>query len=294
MVSVAVHDGSFHADDVFAVAILSLIYEDLDIVRTREETIYSKCDIVCDLGRKYDSKLNIFDHHQKGGAGVRDNEIPYASAGLVWKHFGKKLVLNEDSFKYVDERLIQEVDAYDNGVNVIESAKIPIFEVSDVISSFLPSWKEENPDYNSCFLEAVEFAKDLLKRVIVKANSLSEAKNFVLDAIKNSESEHYFVLEKHCPWKKTAINFSEAMFVVYPTNTGKWYAQSIPERIDSFDSRLYFPKSWAGKDNEDFSEASGIPDGIFCHRSRFICGAESKKSAIELVKKALKEENILI
>ena len=40
------HDGRFHADEIFALAVLNLIYPDLKIVRSRDENVYNKADII--------------------------------------------------------------------------------------------------------------------------------------------------------------------------------------------------------------------------------------------------------
>ena len=39
-------------------------------------------DIVIDVGGQYDPDAGRFDHHQRGGAGERENGIPYSSFGL--------------------------------------------------------------------------------------------------------------------------------------------------------------------------------------------------------------------
>ena len=89
---VVTHDGSFHTDDVFAVATLSIYYKNrIKIIRTRDEKIMGKADIVLDVGEIYDPSTNRFDHHQKEGAGTRDGGVPYASFGLLWKHFGLEI-----------------------------------------------------------------------------------------------------------------------------------------------------------------------------------------------------------
>jgi uncharacterized UPF0160 family protein len=89
------HNGSFHSDDIFACATISLILEKkkqkFEIIRTRDEKIIPTGDYVFDVGGVYNPKKNRFDHHQKGGAGKRVNGIEYASIGLVWKKFGKEL-----------------------------------------------------------------------------------------------------------------------------------------------------------------------------------------------------------
>jgi len=60
---IATHDGIFHADDVFSVAILKTIFPESVIVRTRNLEILARCNYRVDVGGKYDSKFD-FDHHQ--------------------------------------------------------------------------------------------------------------------------------------------------------------------------------------------------------------------------------------
>ena len=38
----ATHDGRFHADEIFALAVLNLIFPDLELVRSRDENVIKK------------------------------------------------------------------------------------------------------------------------------------------------------------------------------------------------------------------------------------------------------------
>ena len=53
------HNGSFHADDVFACALLALVLENEDekfeVIRTRDEKIIKEGDFVFDVGGIYDA-----------------------------------------------------------------------------------------------------------------------------------------------------------------------------------------------------------------------------------------------
>jgi len=62
-ITVCTHSGEFHADDVFAVAILKLVFGDINIVRSRDKTKIAEADIVVDVGEIYDKNENRFDHH---------------------------------------------------------------------------------------------------------------------------------------------------------------------------------------------------------------------------------------
>ncbi len=86
------HDGRFHADEIFALAVLNLFYPDLEIVRSRDEGVYKNADIIVDVGHVYEPDNLIFDHHQRSFALKRESGIPYASFGLVWKHYGDVVV----------------------------------------------------------------------------------------------------------------------------------------------------------------------------------------------------------
>ena len=58
--SVGTHDGSFHADEVTACALLltfGLIDRD-KIVRSRDPKILDECEYVCDVGGIYDPSMN--------------------------------------------------------------------------------------------------------------------------------------------------------------------------------------------------------------------------------------------
>ena len=63
------HGGAFHADDVFAVAILKSIYPDLRVVRTRDPKKLRGADARVDVGNKYNHKTKDYDHHQREMAG---------------------------------------------------------------------------------------------------------------------------------------------------------------------------------------------------------------------------------
>ena len=88
---IVTHNGHFHTDELMAVAVLLLKFPDAEVVRTRDEKIIKQADIAVDVGQIYDPASTRFDHHQPGGARKRENGIPYASFGLVWKEYGVEL-----------------------------------------------------------------------------------------------------------------------------------------------------------------------------------------------------------
>lgn len=92
----------------------------------------------------YDIGFGAFDHHQKGGNGVRENGVPYAACGLIWKEFGHKIVADtcnpELVWNLIDRDLIQGVDATDTGTLPKADYPAPAMSFSQAISGFNPNW----------------------------------------------------------------------------------------------------------------------------------------------------------
>ena len=114
--TVVTHNGNFHADDVFSIAVLKHVYPSFNLVRTRDKALMDSADIVIDVGGQYDPDAGRFDHHQRGGAGERENGIPYSSFGLVWQKYGLALCDNNQAVAdRVDAGLVSTIDAIDCG-----------------------------------------------------------------------------------------------------------------------------------------------------------------------------------
>ena len=89
---IATHSGKFHADDVWAVAVLSFLFPDAELIRTRDAARIAACDFAVDVGGEWNAQTGRFDHHQKGFSGARLSGVTYASAGLVWREYGARCV----------------------------------------------------------------------------------------------------------------------------------------------------------------------------------------------------------
>jgi uncharacterized UPF0160 family protein len=204
--TIATHNGNFHADDVFSVAALSSIFPNHKLIRTRDLALIEKADIVLDVGGEYDAEAGRFDHHQRGGAGERDNGIPYSSFGLIWKKYGVEICQGKQEVAdSVDTGLVSVIDAIDCGH--VEGVAQGI-SLSHTISMFNPTWQEEG-DFDASFNEAVEFAARVLARFIASADGGISAKDIVAKAIDNAEDPRVIVLEKYTPWKRTVHTLSE-------------------------------------------------------------------------------------
>jgi len=284
-ITIATHNGNFHADDVFSIAALKYIFPEFNLVRTRNLEIINNADLVIDVGGEYDPEKGRFDHHQRGGAGQRENGIPYSSFGLIWQKYGLEICENDENVaQSIDNGLVSTIDAIDCGH--VEGVSQGI-SLSQTISMFNPTWQEES-DFDRCFDEAVEFASRVLARFIAAASGGINAKALVAEAIEKAQDPRVIVLDKYIPWKRTVHALSEqALYMVYPSTTGQWRIQTVPVEPGSFEDRKSLPAPWAGLSDQALKDVTQLDDAMFCHNGLFIAGAESFESTMKMAEMAL-------
>jgi uncharacterized UPF0160 family protein len=281
------HDGSFHADDLFATATLSIVFDDnIKIVRTREQKQIESADVVYDVGGIYDPSIDRFDHHQKGGAGTRENGIPYSSFGLVWGRYGEKVCGSKEVAEKIDEKLVQSIDAFDSGINLFDvKGKVGPYLVQDIFFNFRPSWKEEQ-DYDTCFVNLIPFVVKILQREIVKTKDGLEAESIVHKAYEDAKDKRVIFFDDSYPWFETIHEYNEPLYVI-SRKGDTWRAEAVRKEKHNFESRKAFPENWAGKRDGELVEATGIPGSIFCHNGRYLVVAKTREAILALVEKAL-------
>ena len=281
------HNGNFHADDIFATALMHLIKKDINVMRITEvnwEEVEPNT-IVYDIGRRE------FDHHQSD-AEIRDNKIPYSSIGLLWREFGKKYLEdnNYDNidliFNGVDKDLIEGIDADDNGVFPKIDANYKVKTISNIIKLFNPGYHSFE-DVNTQFIKAVEVAEKILIEEIIYIKGKVEADLKIKEILDNINPEdEYILLDEFIPYEDTIISSekgSNIKFVAYPSNRGGYAIKTVPVGSNDKSSRLPLPEQWAGKNNEELEEVTNIKGTKFCHNARFIMTCET----LEAVKSVL-------
>ncbi len=289
---VATHDGSFHADEVFAVAALSLLGEPLDIVRTRDRDLQAAADLRVDVGFADDPGAGGFDHHQRGGAGERPNGVGYASFGLVWKEFGTRVCGDDaDVAELVDRVLVQGIDANDNGHQLAQMLVEDVrpMTVGDVVAAMNAGWDEDLTDAEerARFDAAVAFATEVLTREVASAASGIRASRVVRKALAERTDPRLIVLPQNAPWKYVVITEApDALFVIHPKTQG-WGLAAIPRELGTFENRLDLPADWAGLDGPDLAALTGVEDALFCHSKRFLAVARSRDGIDALAAQAL-------
>ncbi|MFO0718746.1 MAG: MYG1 family protein [Candidatus Paceibacterota bacterium] len=291
-IKVVTHNGDFHSDDVFAVAILQVVFgkDNIEVLRTRDESFFDSADILLDLGGIYDEEKNRFDHHQSGGAGQRENGIPYASAGLVWKKFGEQICGSKEIALSVDEKLFLPIDANDNGVNIYGSifGDFLPYTIQDLVNIFRATWKEEKSLNDERFIDVVSWAQKIIEREVLLAKHYKEAEALVEQDYQRAEDKRLIILNGKYPWSKVLMNHPEPLFVVYQDGVNDfWRVKAVGEDKQVFKNRKDFPASWAGKRDAELAEITKVPDSLFCHNKLFLAVAKSKEGALALAKIAL-------
>lgn len=281
------HNGTFHADDLFATATLSIAFNDnVKIIRTRDAKLIESADVVYDVSGIYDPKIDRFDHHQKGGAGQRESGIPYSSFGLVWRKYGEQICGSKEVASKIDERLVQSIDANDNGINLFNIVgSVAPYTIQDMLFSFRPSWKEEQ-DYDSSFMNLIPLVEKIIIREIVKTKDAIDAQSIVRKAYENALDKRVIIFDGSYPWFETINEYAEPLYVISKKGD-TWRAEAVRKEKHNFENRKPFPEAWAGKRDAEMAEATGVSDAVFCHNGRFLIVAKSKEGILTLVEKAL-------
>lgn len=295
-VVIGTHSGPFHADDVFAAAALQNVYRNVEFVRTRDPKKLAQCDVLIDVGGEHDPERGRYDHHQRDRAGARPNGVLYSAFGLIWRQFGEHLCGSAEVADIVDRRLVQAVDAIDNGQKTFEH---PVFEglqhfgISNAIALLNPRYDETGPagqdPYDLGFHTALIFAEHILLRQIDAVRAEVAGRDEVRQACLAAGASELIILNRFLPWQDTVHRFAteRAKYIIFPSQDGTWMAQAIAVAPGSFTSRKAFPEEWRGLRDDAFIAKSGVNDAIFCHPGGFILGAKSREGAMTLASLSL-------
>jgi uncharacterized UPF0160 family protein len=292
---IATHDGSFHADEVFAVAAFGLLGDPVEVVRTRDRDALAQADVRVDVGFRDDPSGGDFDHHQRGFDAARENGVRYASFGLVWRAFGARVCDGDQEVAdAVDAMLVQSVDANDTGQQLIQSlidGAHPM-TINGIIGGFNAHWDETltSEQERERFDAAVGLAQGILTREVASAASGRRAERIVREAIAAATDPRVVELPVNGPWKQALVpEAADALFVIYPKRQG-FGLQAVPRELGSFENRRDLPAAWGGLEGADLVAATGVQDAVFCHAKRFLVVAETHVGITRLAQLALADD----
>lgn len=285
---IATHNGKFHADDVFGVALLRQLFPQAQVIRTRDQEVLDSADIVLDVGGVYDPKTLRFDHHQLS-SGARESGILYSAFGLLWQHYGKEFCGDDAVWQKIDSRLVTAIDAVDNGQDLYEVSDFGTrpFDISEYLGLLNPIGDDE--DFDSQFEVAVALATTVLLRLKAKYEEAIKAQEYFLELYAASADPRAVVLDKFVPHGSIATKQPELLFTVFPGATGNWTIQTVRPEKSQFGNRKDLPAAWRGLNGQALAEVTGVPDAVFCHKAAFIGAAQSREGALKLLELALAE-----
>jgi uncharacterized UPF0160 family protein len=307
---IATHSGKFHADDVWAVAVLDIVFPGAELIRTRDPEKIRDADFAVDVGGIWDPATGRFDHHQKGFDGARQSGVVYASAGLAWNEHGARCVaqlaeahtghaLSEKQAQEIayaiDGDLVQYLDMADNGAAKNAPGG---YGLSAVISGFNPNWMDEERAGSAeaaeefrtkQFRRAMEFIKDILVNgVKYRVGAL-----LALEQVRRSELREggkvLLLTNSALPWSTVVRNeLPNVLFVIsHNIAEDRYMLHTVPAAADTFEARKDLPKAWAGLQGAELAAVTGVADAGFCHNKLFIASAGSFDGALIMARQAL-------
>lgn len=319
---IATHDGSFHADETIACAILTYIYENSEIIRSRDPQTLETADIIIDVSGINDEKH--FDHHSPAFNLSRDNGINYATAGLMWLKFGKEYlnkIANEffegeardqitpqvidNAFLRIDHEIMYMVDLNDNGqLNTFIKQKVNCQSqeekrVLDEINEFYRSTPDlsylvavqnlpnvSSAEQNKNFFKTVQMLKTLLINASINALNTESG---VIKVLESYDGGPILIMHEKLPWTQAVFSnfekFTNCYIAVYPDRKRGWRIQSLPySKSERYKNKLTAPVAWRGLDAQELDKATGLHNTIFVHRSGFTGGALEYDTTIQMAK----------
>ncbi|MGV3577058.1 MAG: MYG1 family protein [Devosia sp.] len=291
------HSGGFHADELLSSVVLTRLFPEAQIVRTRApEWITPAPDrIIYDVGGAYDAEARIFDHHQRG-APLRDDGQPYSSFGLVWKHFGRDYIASfnvpaehvESVHASVDGNLVLPIDLVDNGA-ISPSGPLASLSLSSLLETLKPDFDDREGDADDqAFHRALVVARSFVEAGVARSAAKLRAEALVTKAIEATGAGRVLELPMGMPFRAAVVKAGadQLLFVVHPRDKD-WCLTGIRRSDEGFELRADLPASWAGLTNHDLEVASGVEGATFCHNGRFIAAAKTREAALAMAEIAV-------
>ncbi|WP_282157517.1 MYG1 family protein [Shimia thalassica] len=293
------HSGGFHADELLSSVILTHLYPQADLRRSRDREMLTPAanKIIYDVGGDYDAEAQIFDHHQRPSP-LREDEQPYSSFGLVWKHYGAAylaaLDVPADDIEAIhttfDKKFVLPIDLLDNGaIDPSVAGELSVLTLPSLLGSLKPVFDDTSPTADDdAFFGALPIARAFVEAFIRNLAAKARSQTLVLEAIAKAGTSPILELPMGMPYRSALekAGADHMLFVVNPRGKD-WTLNGIKLSGDTFDQRADLPESWAGLTDAALEEASGVKGAKFCHNARFIAVANSREAILEMARIAV-------
>jgi uncharacterized UPF0160 family protein len=295
------HSGGFHADELLSSVLLTRLFPQAELVRTRDRQWLTPAStkIIYDVGGAYDSEAQIFDHHQRPGP-LREDEQPFSSFGLIWSHYGRAYLaamdVPADDIEAIhtkfDTKFVLPIDLLDNGaIEPSVAGPLSILTLPSLLGSLKPVFDDTSPTADDdAFLSALPIARSFVEAQIRNMAAKARAQSIVLDAITQAGTSPILELPMGMPYR-SALDQAEAdhmLFMICPRGED-WTLGGIKLSNDTFEQRADLPAAWAGLTDAALEDASGVKGAKFCHNARFIAVASSRDAILEMANIAVQQ-----
>lgn len=298
---IGVHDGKFHDDEVVASAILTTIFKDYKIVRTRDPVVFKYCDFLVDVGEEYNHEKGRYDHHMPNPP-TNENGGCYSSAGLVWKHWADRYLesinlpksitigdclefdIHQAVKEFITNRWIIPIDKVDNGE--LNGPTI----ISEVVYSSRPLHVQMTKDnLNNQFIYAMELVRKILERSCFHA-----AEQVILEAQEQyAEREYHFndqlvvcdqrvrLLNKFVDTPAKIVMTKEKPYV--DDDTVRYVINPVPLGSGG-KFKVNVPQNLLGKSGATITHLCGCKGISFVHHTGFLIVADTKEAGLAFCK----------
>ena len=282
------HSKTFHADDVFASAILAVNYGKSNFFRNFERrlkiTSHELNDpsvIIYDIGRVYDVGKSNYDHHQIDCPRYY-RDYKHCAASLLWDKFAFSLITkagvidnqqNNLIKKIMFTKLFKPIALIDNGQ--LKGDHRDLCTLSAVVGAFNRAWKDPQEITDKKFIKVVLIAINIFKEMLKNTidNLDAESKVFESKAIGN-----ILIFDQYYPWRSHLYKRGDSddlLFVIYPSERVGYNVQTIPIDKYTFTNRKDLPSSWL----------SNPPVGChFVHNELFLAAFDTFDNALAATK----------
>ena len=295
------HSGGFHADEVFSTVILTKLFPQAQLIRSRATAQITPGPdrIIYDVGGAYDAAVGIFDHHQRG-APLRPDGQPYSSFGLIWHHFGRAYLTAcavppediEALHTSFDTSFVLPVDLVDNGVvSLSEAGPLASMTLPGLIETLKPVFDSTDPAAEEAgFHLALSIARSFTEARVANSAAKRRAEAVVHQAIVEAGDSRILELPRGMPFRPTIVKAraDHLLFVVHPRQQD-WCVAGIRQSEDGFAQRADLPAAWAGLTGAALEQACGVQGASFCHNARFIAAAATREAALAMADLAVAE-----
>jgi len=328
-VKVITHCDTFHMDEVTGTAMLDYLHDGInEIIRTRDQQFIDNEVDNCpenqlvytlDVGKKYNYEKRLFDHHQTSFTDTFDdnNSILLSSCGLIWKHYGIKIIhkMLQTDFSKEEQNLVNvskiynafykyfviSIDGNDTGtsyLNLKKSGKIVKNFNNELplgmqISKFNGLEVYDHEAQLIQFKKAMKITRQLflqnLRQTILYDVQYNRNLDDFLEGFNNrTVSPEILVLNK-----KINVNTYLYMYdknqtvklIVVPRSKDQWQIWTVSKRGQRFTQLVKLI-------NETNAKSLFGETVVFIHRAQFTGAFYSKSVAIQVCQLSLKAHSI--